>query len=423
MKQCSKIFFLLTFIFLSTLFPERGKAEERLDLSTLISEALTTNPNIAAAKAAWEARKARIDRVNVLDDPEIGFDTWNIPNDLDLSETRNWIFFARQRFPAAGTLNLRAQAAKMRAEQAKAEISTSVRSIVSAVKIAYNDLYLAHKAIEINEEHIAILKQFEAIAVLKYQTGTTSEQDVLKIRVALSRLENEALRLKRRQHTHQAKLNTLLKRAPHAPLARPEDLQLIRIPDDKGVLILQALAQRPVLKVAEATIRQRQEEVALAKLKFKPDYQVSVKRFQNHSNLRPSGWGISASINLPWFSHQKHDQGIKETRHRTTQQELIYENLKDQTRFEIEDLFVKIKISEQSARLFQDKIIPQAQQSVTSAETGYQTDQVDFLDLLERQRDLVAFRLEYFRALTLQNQEVARLEEVLGSNLSDFKVE
>ena len=49
MKQCSKTFFLLTFIFLSTLFPESGKAEERLDLSTLISEALTTNPNIAAA--------------------------------------------------------------------------------------------------------------------------------------------------------------------------------------------------------------------------------------------------------------------------------------------------------------------------------------------------------------------------------------
>jgi len=200
-RACLSVFFLSVMCSLVQLTTS-ANAQEMLHLPTLIEEVLEVNPNIAASRSAWQAHLAQIDQARALHDPEIGFDTWNIPNDLDVSETRNWIFFARQRFPAAGTLNLRADAAKTEAEQAKAEISATLRSIVAAVKISYDDFYLAHKSIEVNLEHISILKQFEAIAVLKYQNGTTSEQDVLKIRVALARLENEALRLKQRKpHT------------------------------------------------------------------------------------------------------------------------------------------------------------------------------------------------------------------------------
>ncbi len=419
MKYFWILAFFLILIFLTTLFPVKGEAQETLLLSALIEEALEANPNIIAAKAAWEAQKARIDRVNVLDDPELGFDTWNIPNNLDLSLTRNWIFFAKQRFPAAGTLNLRAKAEETEATRVETQISITVRSIMATVKIAYHDLYLAHKAIEVNAEHIDILNRFEAIAEIKYQTGAVSEQDLLKARVALARLENEQVTLEQRLHTARAALNTVLNRSPRSPLVLPEDLRLIALPSDFGILEGRALSAQPELKAAKAAIKRSEQEIALAKLKFSPDYQVTVKRFQNRGTPQPSGWGISASINLPWFFHQKHDQHIKETQHRVMRQDALYENLKDQTRFVIEDLLVKIKTAKRLAELFQDNVIPQAEQSVASAEVGYQTDQVDFLDLLESQRQLVTFRLEYFRAVTLQNQEVARLERVLGSDISD----
>ena len=421
MKHCWTLPFFLILMFLPTLFPSLGEAEDTLKLSALIEEALEANPNIAAAKAAWEAQKVQIDRVKILDDPEVGFDTWNIPNTLDLSLTRNWIFFAKQRFPAAGTLKQRSEAAKTVATLAKTQISITSQSIVAQVKIAYDALYLAHKAMEVNAEHIDITKRFEEIAEIKYQTGAVSEQYVLKARVILARLENEQVTRKQRLHTARAVLNTLLRRPPRSPLARPTDLRLLNLPADLVALTSLALRERPELLAAKAAIQRSKQETALARLKLKPDYQVSVKRFQNRGTPQPSGWGVSASINLPWFFHEKHDQRIQETRHRSTEQEALYENLKDQTRFVIEDLIVKIQTAGRLAALFQDNVIPQAEQSVTSAQTGYQTDQVDFLDLLDSQRQLVDFRLEYFRALTLQNQEVARLEQVLGSDLSNLK--
>ncbi len=423
MKQRLRIPFFTMLIFLSTLFPALGKAEDTLKLSTLIEEALEANPNIAAAGAAWAAQKTRIDRMKILDDPEVGFDTWNIPNTLDVSGTRNWIFFARQRFPAAGTLNLRAEAAETEAALAETQIHITSQSVTAQVKIAYDALYLAHKALEVNAEHIDITKQFEEIAEIKYQTGAASEQDVLKARVTLARLENEQVTLEQSLHTARAVLNTLLGRAPASPLAKPDDLRPIRLPADLAALRSKALSERPELVALKTAIRRSKQETALAKLKLKPDYQVSVKRFQNRGTPQASGWGVSASINLPWFFKEKYDDRVRETRHRSTEQEARYQNLKDQTRFAVEDLIIKIQTAGRLAALFQDNVIPQAEQSVTSAQNGYETDQVDFLDLLESQRQLVDFRLEYFRALTLQNQEVARLEQVLGSDLSDLKNE
>ncbi|MFQ5780909.1 MAG: TolC family protein [Nitrospiria bacterium] len=401
--------------------PALAEEESVLKLSALVEEALENNPKIAVAKAAWEAKKARIGQVNTLDDPELGFDTWNIPSDFDLDQTRNWIFFVRQKFPALGTLSLRETAARTEALHAEAAIGATVREIIAAVKIAYDDLYLAHKTIEVTEEHVEILRRFEQIAQVKVSTGAVSQQDLLKAQVTLARLENDLVTQAQQVNTVRARLNTLLKRSPRSPLARPQDLTLIPLPDGSGALEVAAFRKRPELKMAQAAILRSEQEVALAKKRFSPDFQVAVKRFQNRGIPQPNGWGISASINIPWFFHQKHDERIKETAHRVMREEALFENLKDQTRFAIEDLLVKIKTAESLATLLLKNVIPQGEQSVQLAEIGYQTDRVDFLDLLESQRQLVGFRLEYKRAVTRQNQEAARLEQVLGFDLSDFQ--
>ena len=92
-----------------------------LKLSSLIEEALNKNPRIQEANAHWEVSQSQIGQVNTLDDPELGVDTWNIPSDLNISETRHWIFFLRQRFPFPGTLSLREKVAKAQALQAREE--------------------------------------------------------------------------------------------------------------------------------------------------------------------------------------------------------------------------------------------------------------------------------------------------------------
>ena len=392
-----------------------------LKLFSLIEEALDKNPRGQEALARWEAKKSRIGQVNILDDPELGFDTWNIPSNLELPETRNLIFFLRQRFPFPGTLSLRGKIAEADASRVRDEYETTVREIIAQVKTSYYDLYLAHKAIEVTEENVEILRRFEQVARVKYATGTVSQQDVLKAQVELARLANDLITLEQELSTARARLNTLLNRAPRSPLDQPEELEIIPILERSELLERLALEHRPELRATRAVIARSEHEIGLAKLKFYPNFNVAIKRFQNRGIPQPNGWGVSASINIPWLFHRKHDQGVIETRHRLAGAEALRESLENDTRFSIEDLLVKIETADRLANLFQTSVLPQAKQAVESAHIGYRADRVDFLNLLESQRRLEEFKLEYYRAVMMQNQGVARLEQVIGIDLLDIK--
>ena len=389
-----------------------------LSLEGLIQEALAKNPRLRAAKARWEARKARIGQVHVLDDPELGFDTWNIPSDLDVSETRNLILFLRQRFPFPGTLSLRAEAARAEALQAWEEYEATAREIVMQVKTAYYHLYGIHKAIDVTQETVGILRRFERMARVKYATGGGSQQDVLKAQVELARLANDLVILRQELEAARARLNTLLHRPPRAPLGVPGALVLVELPDTLESLEAMALRQRPELKAARAAIARSRYRVALARRRFYPDFSVTVKRFQNQAIPQPNGWGLSASINIPWVFRKKHDERLGETRHRLAQDEALHRALEDETRFAVLDLWVKIRTAERLVRLYRNSVLPQAEQAVAAALIGYRADRVDFLSLLDSQRRLEAFRLEYYRALVSQNQAVAELERILGTELT-----
>jgi len=105
------------------------------------------------------------------------------------------------------------------------------------------------------------------------------------------------------------------------------------------------------------------------------------------------------------------------------QNQALYEALENDTRFLIEDLLVKIETAERLVKLYETSVLPQAEQAVKSSDIGYRADRVDFLNLLESQRQLEEFKLEYYRALVMQNQGVARLEQVLGTHIFNIKNE
>ncbi len=381
------------------------------------------NPRGLRAKAQWEAQKARIAQVNTLDDPEVGFDTWNIPSGLELSDTRNLIFFLRQRFPFPGTLSLRGKAAQADAFQMRQEYEGTLQEIIAQVKTAYYDLYLAHKALEVTKESVEILRKFEQMTQVKYATGAVSLQDVLKAQVELARLANEGVTREQKVKVAKARLNTLLNRPPRFPLGLPHEVEIISLSADRAFLESLAFKQRPGLRAVQAAIVRSQHEIDLAKKKFWPDFQVALKRFQNQGIAQPNGWGVSASVNIPWVFYRRHDQGVLETRHHLARDEALHEALKDETRFLIEEILLEVETAERLVTLYQSSVLPQAEQAVKAADMGYRADQVDFLNLLESQRRLQAFKLEYYRALSLQNRSVARLGEVIGMDLSDAKKE
>src|SRR5699024_6132498 len=105
-----------------------------------------------------------------------------------------------------------------------------------------------------NQENQALVQRLRKVAEATYANGKGSQQDVLQVEVALTRLQSQALELERRRRTVQAKINGLLNQPVRAPLLPPADLPPSRtLPTFAGLRAL-ALDRYPALKNLDAQI-------------------------------------------------------------------------------------------------------------------------------------------------------------------------
>ena len=390
---------------------------DRLLLAEVVAEALAQNPQIQAARQRWLAAQERPAQVGSLDDPEVKVEFFNTPQSLDITRTENTIFGLSQRFPYPGKRALRKNLAMKDADIVEAQLREKERAITAQVKITYHELFLARKAIDVHRQQIAIVKDFFDIANARFRAGKVAQVDVLKSTVELSKLHNELPVLEQRRESAQAKLNLLMNRAPHAPLGLP--VAPVGPRGKQGIEELEQIAfqNRPELRALNTDAARSQTAIALAQKQYYPDFNVMVERFQNFGQR--DGFGGMAVMSLPFsfWTKSKYDAGVREAKANLESAKAAYQAAGNQVRFELKDLLAKIDAAEKLLTLYKTTIIPQAQQTLESARISYQTGKVEFLSLLDAERALKEFQLEYYRTLTAFEQRMAELEQAVGREL------
>jgi outer membrane protein TolC len=275
----------------------------------------------------------------------------------------------------------------------------------------------AHKALEVHHEQITLLKQFFEIANAKYRVGTRTQVDVLRAQVELSKLLQHLPVLNQRQQSAQAHLNTILDRDPRAPLGLPRAPHPQPLTQSLEDLQEHALRLRPELQEADLSVARFQAATQLARLQYYPHIRVELQRWQNYNT--DDGFGGNLMVNIPFafWTKPKYDAGVREAAAQVRSVQAQHQTLVTLTRFQVKDLVVHIQATQEVLELFRTTVLPQAQQVLQAAHAGYRTDRTDFLDLIDAERALITFRLEYIRALVNREQQMAHLERVLGTDL------
>ncbi|MCA9457932.1 MAG: TolC family protein [Nitrospira sp.] len=391
--------------------------EPVLELVPLIQEAIQQNPEIAATQEQVLAMKERAPQVGALTDPELKVQLWNTPDSLNVTKTQTVIYGVTQQFPFPGLLSKKAEVATREAAQAEQRVAAKIREITAAVKMAFFELLFAHKAIEVHHEQQKLLRQFFDIANAKYGVGTRTQVDVLRAQVELSKISQQLPVLNQRRETAQAHLNTILDRDPQAPLGIPRAPRPQPLTYSLEELQEHALRLRPELQEADLAVTRFQSATQLAKLQYYPHLRVELQRWQNYHT--DDGFGGNVMVNIPFafWTKPKYDAGVREAAAQVRSAQAKQQTLVTLTRFQVKDLVVQIQATQEVLELYRTTIIPQSQQVLQAAHAGYRTDRTDFLDLIDAERALITFRLEYIRALVNREQQVAQLERVLGADL------
>ncbi len=420
---------LLILLLLFSGLTKNASSNEESDIVKMdwvVEEALKKNPELQAAKLRWEASKERIPQARALDDPTLGVTYFGEQVQTRVGEKQASVM-ASQKIPFFGKLRLKGEVAAKKAKVFEETFRTQEREIIAKAKSAFYDLYWVHKSMGLEEENKELLRRFVKIAEIKYATGKATQQDVLKAQVELSKIVNELITLEQLKETAKARINVLLNRRPETLLGNPEEINITELTVSLEDLYQRAKEISPELGMQKHKIERDKAAYALAKKQYFPDFTFGLNyTFINDmpSSVMSSPVGESRdsytgtlSINIPIFQKRKYDAGVREANARLKSSEKTYENMENMTLFNVKDLHFKVQTAERLVKLYKDSIIPQAKQSLKAAEIGYQTGQVDFLNLIDSQRVLLGFKLANYRAVADFGINVAELEKVIGTEL------
>lgn len=395
-----------------------------LTLDAALSEALEKNPELVALRQEFEAAKQRPGQERFLDAPTFEAQIWQWPfNTLNPLKTNMYMLTFNQDLPGRGKRALRGALASKDVELAENEIASRARDVIGRIKQAYADLFVSRKAIEAHLASVALLRQLADASASRYETGRGSQHDVLKAVLEVSKLHDDVVMLDERSQSAQAQLNTLLDRAPEAPigaLGAPFERALLPPSSDLQRL---ALDRQPELRSAQLGIERAEAALAVAARDYKPDFFVG-----GGVMLVPrdhDAW--TATVGMTWPS-APWSRGTLDARKAESSAEIAAARarrgaLESQVRLAVQEAYLRVKTAEQRAALLRTTIIPQSEQTFEVSRVAYQTDRVDFLAMLDNQRAVLEAQLGYYRALNDFEQAVADLERAVGIDIPVTTVE
>ena len=409
--------FILLFIGSNIALAAEGTSDSLL-LSEVVTEALANNPELEVARQRWRGAQERPIQAAALDDPEFKVELFNYPERLNPDASANTIFGLSQRFPYPGKRALKKNLALKDVEIVEANLRQKEREIAAQVKVVYYELFLDYKAIEVHHQQIAILKQLFEIANARFRAGKGAQVDALKSSLEVSKLFNQLPILEQHQESAKAKLNLLMNRPPEAALGVPREPSRLAVKSTFEELQQLALQNRPELTAFMKETTRSETAIALAQKQFYPDFNVMVERFQNFGARDGFGGMVAVTLPFSFWTKPKYDAGVREARANLEGAKAAYQALGNQVAFELKDLLVKIEAAEKLILLYKTTVLPQAQQTLDSARIAYQNAKVEFLTLLDAERAIRDFQLEYYRVLTALGQHNAELERAVGVELN-----
>jgi cobalt-zinc-cadmium efflux system outer membrane protein len=389
--------------------------QQELDLESLLQAVSSRNQSLQAMIATWQAAAQRYPQAISLDDPMLAL--MMAPASFFSNQVQpGYVVGASQKIPWAGKRSLRGQMASFDAQAAHMDVHDLQLRLAETTRLAYYDYYLVRRQFELNIVNLQNVQEFRDTAKGKYEANLVSQQDVLQAEVELATLERRKLELQRMDMVATARINTLLHRMPDYPLPPPPQ-QLVAISDVPSIELLRQVAveRRPDLAAMAARIRSERAALNLAYKEFYPDFELmgrydSFWQPDSQQSLRPQ---IALNMDVP-VRLDRRRAAAKEAMFRLAQRRAEYGQRVDDINQEVQSAYAQLVESLGVVNLYSTRTMPAATSNVEAARSGYVTGRVDFLRLVEAQRQLIVLREEQQQAIADYHRRKAELERVLG---------
>ncbi len=397
---------------------EEAALDPRAELAEYVRYAEQHNPKLKQALTRYQAALAKVPSASAWADPRLTYGYFARPVETRTGP-QEMRFSAAQTFPWKGKLDLKGRIAQQEAEVEGQRYEAVRRSLIFEVKAAYYDCYFLERAIAVTEENLRLLAHLEEVGRTRYRGGTGEHAPVIKAQVELGRLEDQLRSLRQQRRPAAARLNAALGRAATAPIAVPDSLSMTALDLDEEGLKVRLQAANPMLQMRQVQAQAQSLGVELAGKQFYPDLTVSLDYI--HIGERGENPLMAmASINLPlWRSSYEAEQRAAKLNHQAALQGVADEE--NRLAAELELALYKQRDAQSRSALYQDSLLPKAEQALNVTQRAFAADRSDFLAVIDAQRTLLEFQLAFERARTDQALHWAEIEKLVGEPTEEIQ--
>jgi outer membrane protein TolC len=261
----------------------------------------------------------------------------------------------------------------------------------------------------LDREDLHWLETFLASTQRRYESGTATQAEVLRLQNERSRRANQLATDMAWRDQARADLNRLLNRPLESPW--PEFLlpPIASAVTFNGSLVESALQAAPELQVRREAIREAEAAVDVARRARYPDLSAGAEVRQYHGNGDFRQSMVMLGLRLPWGNRQRYAAAIQRDEARLRATQLDANDYEQELRREVRELTVRLDAARREAELYRDQIIPRSEAALASARAAWESGRGQFRDVFEARQMLVAAELAQARATVEQYTQLTDL--------------
>jgi len=343
-----------------------------------------------------------------------------------------------QKIPLPAKLDRAGRIAAAEVRLAIEQLNATRLRVISDVERAYYRLYVTDRSIELTATNRQLLQGLEKVLDSQYRVGKAGQQDLLRVQTELSSLINDEARFRQQRILAAAALNQLLDTPPLSEVPTTESIHVSVVQEQAEDLVELAAKSNPQLAGLAYRAERDRERVALADLGYWPDFDLGfewtylkgrdawIPPRNSQTGMQPpvnrkseqgdDNWALMLQVNVPIWT-QRIEAAKREARqnlNKTMHEQRAAANL---VAFRIHDAWLQVRTRQDTVKLLESTIIPQAKQTYEVSLTAYQTAETDFLTVIDNWQRMLAFELMLHREVAELEIAFSQLQREIGVQL------
>ena len=380
---------------------------------------LEINPEVKAAELAYKSALVKVKVAGILPAPmlETSFS-------INAIETRNGPIenqiMLGQKFPLWGKLRRERNIEKIRAEVNRLNLENTKVKVSFLLRKELANYFMLHESLEILEQYKVELESFENVARNQYANGIgLTQHPIIKLQIESSLVESKINEIESALEKSINDLQVLFDGQFSTNIISNEfQLKLISNPNQYWLEL--ANKCNPSFAISQANVAIASDQYKLARLKNYPDMIAGM----TYSLVGPTdlggavasgadAFGVKLGINVPlWF--KKNKAKVKSASYTQKQQEELLSDTWNKIESDVLSILTEFKGISDTYKLYDQSILYETVQMLSSSYAAYETGKISFLDLLDSVRLGVKVKLEFEGIKAQQTILIAKLYQSTG---------